>query len=169
MNCFHKEKKENQNAVLQKQEVVGLSDSLSSVPIKLLPDTCGNYDKILIRLAGKFIPTSMYLDKSISPELRSFITSIDTSCLRKQKQYKFFVSEILAKLYVYHVKKIEVGANLLSMKTGAAKTIINALQLLTGHQHVREFYNSGMVVDFIRKDSLLKKDKKLYALIKDID
>ncbi len=130
-------------------------------------DSCANYDNLLIKYADSFEAKAVCLDESISAELRNFINKIDTNCLRKQTEYKFFIAAILAKLYVYHIDCCEVGSDLLGMKKGAASIIISEFQILAGY-NVRglEFLESGNIVSYIKHDPELRENKILEKLIK---
>ena len=54
------------------------------------------------------------------------------------------------------------------MKEGAAKIIINEYQNLVGYPGKREFLNSGTVIAYIKQDSLLREDKMLKEIIKQV-
>src|SRR5690606_20881172 len=63
-----------------------------------------NYDSLLIKYANEFNPTTIDLNSSLSSDLKSFLLSVDTNCLRKQTEYKYFIALILEKLSLYHLK-----------------------------------------------------------------
>jgi hypothetical protein len=132
-------------------------------------DTCINYDDLLLKYANQFKAVAVCLDESISPELRNFLNKIDTNCLRKQNQYKFFISLIIAKLHSYHVDCCELGSNLLCMKNGAARLLINEYQTIAGYTNVREFLNSATIVSFIKHDSSLNINTILRKQIEKFD
>jgi len=119
-----------------------------------------------LKYAENFKASTVNIEESLSAELRNFINKIDTNCLRQQKQYKFFIAAIPAKLYVYHIEYGEVGYDLLGMKTGAAKTIINEFQILAGYNKKLEFLNAGNIVAFVKHDPDLRENKTLHKLIK---
>lgn len=129
---------------------------------------CLDIDTALLEYVKDFDPRAIDLDESLSPRLKQFINTIDTTCLRRQKQYKYFIISIVAKLYRYQVTCCKIGYNLIDMKEGAAKTIINEYQNLIGYPGKREFLNSGTVIAYIKQDSLLREDKMLKEIIKQV-
>lgn len=129
-------------------------------------DSCDSYDSLLLAYAENFKALAVNLEESISAELRNFINTVDTNCLRQQKQYKFFIATVLAKLYVYHIEYGEVGYDLLGMKTGAAKIIIEEFQVLAGYNKRLEFLNSGNIVTYIKQDPELQTNKTIRKIIK---
>src|SRR6266498_1295793 len=63
-----------------------------------------NYDSLLLKYANEFTPTTIDLNSSLSSDLKSFLLSVDTNCLRKQTEYKYFIALILEKLALHHLK-----------------------------------------------------------------
>ena len=156
----------NCNQVEKKKESHTLTQTRQIVQQRPIADSCNNYDSLLSEYAENFKASTVNLDESISAELRNFINTIDTNCLRQQKQYKFFIAAIPAKLYVYHIEYGEVGYDLLGMKTGAAKIIIKEFQILAGYNKRLEFLNSGNIVSYVKHDPDLRENKTLQKLIK---
>jgi hypothetical protein len=153
------------NQVEKKKDNSNLTPVQQVVQQVTITDSCNSYDSLLSEYAETFKALTVNLEESISAELRNFINTVDTNCLRKQKQYKYFVATILAKLYAYHIEYGEVGYDLLAMKTGAAKIIIKEFQILAGYNKRLEFLNSGNIVSFIKQDPELRTNKTLQKLI----
>jgi len=124
-----------------------------------------NYDSLLVKYANEFHASNIELNKSFSQQLDSFLTHVDTLCLRQQKEYKIFVVEILCKLCLYHLKCCNQGYDLLSMRTGAAKTLINEFIGIAGLKgHYLEMLNSEYVLDVIKNDKSLEKNEMIQNL-----
>lgn len=153
------------NQVEKKKDNSNLTPVQQVVQQATITDSCNSYDSLLSEYAETFKALTVNLEESISAELRNFINTVDTNCLRKQKQCKYFVATILAKLYAYHIEYGEVGYDLLAMKTGAAKIIIKEFQILAGYNKRLEFLNSGNIVSFIKQDPELRTNKALQKLI----
>ena len=117
-----------------------------------------NYDSSLVKYANEFTPTTIDLNSSLSSDLKTFLLSVDTNCLRKQTKYKYFISLILQKLAVHHLKCCNQHYDLYQMREGAATIIINEFNKLAGYEGQRlEMLNSGLVTDYIKMDSELSK------------
>jgi hypothetical protein len=117
-----------------------------------------NYDSSLVRYANDFSPTTIDLNSSLSSDLKSFLMSVDTSCLRKQTKYKYFIALILQKLALHHLKCCNQQYDLYQMREGAATLIINEFNNLAGYEGKRlEMLNSGLITEYIKKDSELSK------------
>ncbi|HLF47310.1 MAG TPA: hypothetical protein VI548_12855, partial [Chitinophagaceae bacterium] len=84
-----------------------------------------DYDSLLLKYADEFTPTTIDLNSSISSDLKSFLFSIDTNCLRKQTEYKYFIALILGKLSLHHLKCCNQHYDLYQMREGSAAVIIN--------------------------------------------
>src|SRR5215831_20612668 len=63
-----------------------------------------NYDTSLIRYANEFTAKTIDLNSSLSADLKSFLLSVDSNCLKKQTEYKYFITLILEKLALHHLK-----------------------------------------------------------------
>ena len=125
------------------------------------------HDSMLVRFADAFTPISISLDKSILQELKSFIFSIDTVCLRKQNKYEYFVSVIVAKQALHHLQCCNQGYDLYQMREGAAAIIINEFDRFSGYKSKKlEMLNSGVIVDYINSNSTLSSDTTLANLVK---
>jgi hypothetical protein len=126
---------------------------------------CNNYDSALLKFSKDFVAMDIELYNSISPLLDSFLKHIDTNCLRKQNLYKFFISTILAKLAVHHLKCCNNGYDLYQMEGASANIIIHEFENLSGYRRNElEMLNSGSIFDFIKKDSSLGNNKLLKSL-----
>lgn len=138
----------------------------SQPSMKVVYSPCDiNYDSLFVKYCDGFKATEINLNKCLSKEVDSFILRTDTSCLEKQKEYKNFVVIVLAKLYNQHLKCCNQGYDLLSMKEGAAKVIINSFEKQAGYQGKNlEMLNSGTIVDYIDKEQLFKGSKAIYEL-----
>jgi hypothetical protein len=132
-------------------------------------DSCRLNDSLLLGYANDFKPSSIDLDPSISSKFQQFISSIDTNCLRRQKNYKLFITIILTKQYKYHLECCSQGYDLLGMKKGGANLIINEFERLLGIQGQNiEFLNSFKVIDYVYGDDSLMKNEVLNNLLKQI-
>jgi hypothetical protein len=103
-----------------------------------------NYDSLLLKYSNDFTPITVDLNKSLSSDLRSFLLSIDTTCLRKQNEYKYFIAFILEKLSLHYLKCCNQQYDLYQMREGAAAIIINEFNRLAGYENKDlEMLNSG--------------------------
>ncbi len=115
-----------------------------------------NYDSILFKYATEFNPITIDLNSSLSPDLKSFLLSVDTNCLRKQAEYRFFIILILEKLALYHLKCCNQNYDLYQMREGAASVIINEFSKLAGYEGKRiEMLNSGLITDYLESNRML--------------
>lgn len=145
------------------QSFVGKTDKT------IVKDSCKNLDSILYEYAVKFQPDNIKLAECMSSEFQTFLDTTTIECIRKQNNYKFFISAVLAKLYAYHINCCKVGFDLLGMKEGAAKIIINEFQSLSGYDSKNlEFLESGNIVSYINNDSELKNNKILAKIIQQV-
>src|SRR5687767_1814601 len=125
-----------------------------------------NYDSLLLEYANEFIPTTIKLNSSLSSDLRSFLLSIDTNCLRKQTAYKYFIALILEKLALHHLKCCNQHYDLYQMREGAAAVIINEFNKLAGYEGKRlEMLNSGLIVDYIKSDTMLSTNQAIFNVM----
>ena len=124
----------------------------------------GKADSSFLKLAQDFTPDKIGLDKCLPGSL-----DIDTNCLRSLPHYKYAVLLILVKLYDHHIQVAHQGYDLYSMRSGAAKTIIDEFDIIGGYNKRRlEMLNSGTVLDVIDKEPALRNDpliKKYYERI----
>ena len=126
-----------------------------------------NYDSLLIKYANEFTPTTIDLNSSLSSDLKSFLLSVDTTCLRKQTRYKYFIALILEKLAFHHLKCCNQHYDLYQMREGAAAIVINGFNKLGGYERQRlEMLNSDLITDYIKSDTMLSND---YSIIKVMD
>jgi hypothetical protein len=115
-----------------------------------------NYDTLLLKYASEFTPSTIALNESLSPDLKSFLLSVETNCLRKQKEYKYFIALILGKLALHHLKCCNQHYDLYQMREGAATVIINEFEKLAGYEGKRlEMLNSAHITDYIKSDKIL--------------
>lgn len=127
-------------------------------------------DSLLLNFAITFTASTINLNKSLSFHLDSFLLNIDTNHLRQQKEFRVFVSIILAKLYLYHLNCCNQGYDLQSMETGGAKVIIEEFKRMAGYSNKGlEMLNSGVIVDFIKSDQTLNDNLELKELLKKIE
>lgn len=121
-----------------------------------------NYDSLLLKYANEFTPTTIDLNGSLSSDLKSFLLSIDTNCLRKQTEYKYFIALILEKLALHHLKCCNQHYDLYQMREGPAAIIINEFNRLAGYEGKRlEMLNSGLIMDYIKSDTLLSTNQAI--------
>ncbi len=129
-----------------------------------------NYDSLLLKYANEFAPTTVDLNSSLSLALQSFLLSVDTKCLRKQTEYKYFISFILEKLALYHLKCCNQHYDLYQMREGAAAVIINEFNTLAGYEKERlEILNSGLITDYIKSDKILSTNPAIISVMNAIN
>jgi hypothetical protein len=128
-----------------------------------------NYDSILLKYANEFNPKTVDLNNSLSSDLKSFLLSVDTNCLRKQTEYKYFIAFILEKLALHHLKCCNQYYDLYQMKEGAATVIIDEFDNLAGYKEQRlEMLNSGLITDYIESDTMLSANPAIRKVMKAI-
>lgn len=121
-----------------------------------------NYDSLLLKYANEFTPTTIKLKSSLSSDLKCFLLSVDTNCLRKQTEYKFFIALILEKLALHHLKCCNHHYDLYQMREGAAAVIINEFTKLAGYEGKRlEMLNSGLIIEYIKSDKMLSTNQAI--------
>lgn len=126
-----------------------------------------NYDSLLLKYANEFTPTTIDLNGSLSSDLKSFLLSVDTNCLRRQAEYKYFIALITAKLALHHLKCCNQHYDLYQMREGAAAVIINEFNKLAGYEGQQlEMLNSGLIVDYIKSDTMLSTNPAIISVIK---
>jgi hypothetical protein len=129
-----------------------------------------NYDTLLTRYGNTFDATTMNLSKSLNPDLNLFLLKVDTNCLRSQKEYEKFISLILAKLFLHHLKCCNQSYDLQSMEQDGGKMIVNEFKRMAGYQNQNmEMLSSATVVLFIQKNPDLKEAKEISSLLKMIE
>ncbi|MEI9811066.1 MAG: hypothetical protein WDO16_26035 [Bacteroidota bacterium] len=129
-----------------------------------------NYDSLLLKYADEFTPTTIDLNSSLSSDLKSFLLSVDTNCLRKQTEYRYFIALILEKLALYHLKCCNQHYDLYQMREGAAAVIINEFNKLAGNEGKRlEMLNSGLITDYINSDKTLSTNPAIINVMKAIE
>lgn len=125
-----------------------------------------NYDSLLLRYADEFTPSKIELNSSLSPELSSFVLSVDASCLQKQSMFRYFISIVLGKLALHHLKCCNQNYDLYQMRVGASAVIINEFGKLAGYDTQRlEMLNSGLIKDYIEKDTILSTIPAIVKII----
>jgi len=121
-----------------------------------------DYDSLLLKQAINFEPNEINLNKTLPTRLDSFLLHTDSTCLRQQRQYQFFIAAILAKLYYYHLVVGHQSYDLQSMEQGGAKVIIEEFKKIAGYNSQRfEMLSSSVIVKFIENDEKLKTDTLL--------
>lgn len=124
------------------------------------------YDTLLLKYANEFAPSKIELNRSLSPDLSAFILSVDVSCLQKQTIFRYFISMVLGKLALYHLKCCNQYYDLYQMREGAAAIIINEFSKLAGYESQNlEMLNSGLIKDFIEKDMILSTNPAIVKVI----
>lgn len=115
-----------------------------------------NYDSLLVRYANEFSATTVDLNGSLSSDLKVFLNSVDTGCLKKQTEYRYFIALILAKLALHHLQCCNQHYDLYQMNEGPASIIINGFNGLAAYESNNlEMLNSGLIIDYIKSDSSL--------------
>lgn len=129
-----------------------------------------DYDRLLLKYANDFSPTTIDLNGSMSIGLKSFLLSIDTSCLRKQTNYKYFITFILVKLALNHLRCCNQYYDLYQMREGPAAIVINEFNRLGGYSQLwLEMLNSGLVVDYISNEKSLLVNPKIFVVMSGIE
>jgi hypothetical protein len=127
-------------------------------------------DSLFKIYAEAFMPTKLGLDKCLPDAFDTLLNKIDSNCLRSLPHYKYSILLVLLKLYNYDIRVGHQGYDLLTMKEGASKIIINEFELIGGYKSERlEMLNSGTVLDVIDKEKELKSNptlKKYYEEVK---
>lgn len=133
-------------------------------------DLCDkNLDSTLVSLSTAFHPNSLDLQGSMSDTLRTFISSIDSNCLRKQDYYKPFIITIFGKFYLYHMMCCHQSYDLYSMNKPSEAKLIREFEYIGGYSRSKyEMLSSGMVVNLIESDSTLLKIPEIKKLLADI-
>jgi hypothetical protein len=134
------------------------------------PAVCDvDYDTTLVRLAKAFKATDIDLWHSMPEELNQFMIKVDTNCLRKQKQYPFFISTILAKLVLYQLTCCHQHYELRATSKGGplgATVIVNEFEWMAGFQNkVTDMLNSGEVEKYILKTPQLESNPYLKRIM----
>jgi len=125
-----------------------------------------NYDSLFLKYSNEFAPATIDLNGSLSSDLKSFLLSVDTNCLRKQSAYKYFIALILGKLALHHLKCCNHHYDLYQMRKGAAAVIINEFNKLAGYERQRlEMLNSGLIVDYIKSDTILSANPAIINIM----
>jgi hypothetical protein len=128
-----------------------------------------SYDSALLRYSDSFVASTIDLNESLNDEFKNYVLSLDTTCLRQQENYKYFIITMMAKLYLYHLKCCNQGYDLYQMTGNPAKIIINEFERIGKYERSQnEMLNSGMIVDVIAQDSSLKRSEKIDELVKKI-
>ena len=147
------------------------SDSKSSGNTSEVIGACStNYDSTLIRMADEFLPKSIDLSQSLPDEMSKFLSSIDTTCFRKQKNSPLFISVVLSKLYLYHLKCCGQGYDLQSMRGPGSFIVFEFKRLLKVPSSTRlEFLNSFRIVNYIKSVPELTIDARLTPILEEIE
>lgn len=128
------------------------------------------YANILIAYSLEFDPNNVNLDSSLKQniEIDSFLTKTDKKCLDRQSNLNYFICILLLKQYYFHFVNYHQGYDLLSMKTGNAKYVIESFQKLSKLNTNLEMLNSRYVIDYINATEILKNDKSIMQLVNKI-
>ena len=128
------------------------------------------YDSVLIAYSLEFEPNNINLDSSLKQniEIDSFLTKTDKKCLDRQSNLNYFICTFLLKQYYFHLVNYHQGYDLLSMKTGNAKYIIESFEKLSKLESNLEMLNSRYVIDYITATEMLKNDKSIMKLVNKI-
>jgi hypothetical protein len=124
-----------------------------------------NFDTTLVRLAKSFQPRDLHITESMSNELNQFMLHVDTTCLRKQKMYQFFIVTIWAKIALYQLKCCNQHYEMRPEKNGA-KIILEEFERMAGFQnkHV-EFLSSAEAESFIKRTPELYDNPYLRSIM----
>jgi hypothetical protein len=82
-----------------------------------------------------------------------------------QKELPAFVSILLLKQYYFHLANYHQGYDLLAMRTGNAKIIIEQLISFAGLRTKNlEMLNSGYIVDYVKSNKEMSNNKTIMNL-----
>lgn len=112
-------------------------------------------DSVFLQPAQAFPSNITDLDKAISPGLDSLLSYTPDSCLEKIPAYRIMLTVILTRLHAAHLHYSHTGLDLQSMDSGSAGVLVNSFIRMCGYQKPPEFFNSGMIKDFIDRDTSL--------------
>lgn len=128
-----------------------------------------NYDSLLVIYVNEFTPTAIDLSNSLSSGIKSFLFSVDTNCLRKQAEYKYFIAMIFGKLALHHLKCCNQFYDLNQMKDSSAVLLINEFKRIAGYKDQQlEILNSGLITNYMQTDKDLFENPMIVNLINDI-
>jgi hypothetical protein len=161
-SCVNKEKSSNHTKV-----DMGVQRNMQTFNLPSCDTTLLN--RRAINLLYDFKPSKIDLGDCMSDSLVAFLKSVDSSCLRSLQSYKKLVCGLLLKLYAHHVECCIQGYDLLSMKSGEAKIIIEEYEWITNvYNEKRDMLNSASVFYFVKEDSLLSKDPLINKIMQQI-
>jgi len=135
-----------------------------------LHDSCNeNYDTLLHYYADNFSPQDIDLSKTLNRDLDSFLLHVDTICLRSQNELQYFITEILAKLFYYHILNGHQSYDLQAMDSGGAGIIIHEFKKMAGYDTMHlDMLSSGVVVDFINQNKVLRTNAIMVKILNQI-
>ena len=122
------------------------------------------YTEILKNRIEDFKPTQLNLDSSIinNKELKIFLDTVNIECLEEQRLYKEFITTILIKEYYFQLNNYNQSYDLLQMKNGNAKVIINGFMKLSGVDKNIEMLSSGYIMEYLKNNPEIKNKEIEY-------
>ena len=106
-----------------------------------------------------FNPREVSLSKSMNKNTFKFIRQIDSVCLMENDDFDNFTIIILIKQYNFHLKEYHQGFDLLMMREGSAKLIIDNFCKIANIDNDIEMLNSGYILEYIEQKGLYEKYK----------
>ncbi len=117
------------------------------------------------KIVKSYEPSSLNLFSLKDKDIEIFIQTTDSNCLRKNKDYKFFIIGLLMKLSIYHLKEAHQSFDLNYMDNKYADFIVNDYRrFFFNRKETLEFFSSFTVWDIMKKDTMLRKDPYLMEL-----
>lgn len=124
--------------------------------------------EILKILSTKFEARKLELDSSLIQDkgINLFLDTVNKTCLKKQVYFRNFITIILLKQYYYHIINFHQSYNLLPMRNGSAKFIIDEFCSISHLDPIHtEMISSGYVVNYVGANLDLQNDSDIHRLI----
>ncbi len=122
----------------------------------------------LEKLAEKYEPSSIDLSVDMDNYLPNFDLSQEVHNSNKDSIINRIVHIFLLKQYKYHLQKSNQGYDLLMMRKGKAKIIIDRFAQVNSIELNLEFLNSSTPYTLINKNNLYSRDPLIVELIEQI-
>lgn len=124
----------------------------------------------LISVGYSFQPEYIDLNSSICADtsMTRLFQEVPLSSLRQQKNYDYFLTIILLKLYHFHLVQGHQGYDLISMKKEEASLLIDDF---CSKAHVKpniEMINSAYIMEYIKQRPTLIQDSYIIAIMDSI-
>jgi hypothetical protein len=119
------------------------------------------YSNIIDELILNFEPTHVNLDSSIKGNysLQYFLDTVNSECLKAQKQYRLFISTILIKQYHFQLCKYHQSFDLLQMQTGHGEDVVKGFLKMCGFPKPQEMLSSGYVMNYLKDNPIVTSEQ----------